>query len=121
MLFLSIAAWVLSGLLALLNLMAGVMKLIQPHGGKEPMPTLQDYSVGAVRVIGLAELLGGIALILPILLGVATLLAPVAALGIAAIQLLAIRAHLKHDEPYGKNLVFAILAILLAALRVAGI
>lgn len=121
MLVLSILAWVLSGLLALMNVMAGVIKLIQPHGGKEPMLTLLDYSKTGVRLIGVAELLGAICLILPVLLGVAEFLTPLAALGIAIIQLLAIPAHRKHNEPFSKNIVLAVMAIAVVALRAAGI
>lgn len=120
-LVLSILAWVLSGLLALMNVMAGVIKLIQPHGGKEPMLTLLDYSKTGVRLIGVAELLGAIGLILPVLLGVAEFLTPLAALGIAIIQLLAIPAHRKHNEPFSKNIVLAVMAIAVVSLRAAGI
>ena len=69
---LSIITWVLSGLLALVNLMAGGMKILQPHGGKRPMPTLDDFTDAQVRWIGVAEVAGAIGLILPVLTGIAT-------------------------------------------------
>jgi len=120
MLVLSIITWVLSALLALLNLLAGVMKIAKPHGGSRPMPVLDSYTDAQVRAIGVAEIAGALGLILPVLLGVLPWLTPVAALGIASIQFLAILAHRRHHEPFVPNLVIMILAIAVAVLRMLG-
>lgn len=117
---LSVTAWILSGLLALLMLLAGTMKLLTPHRGKKPMPTLDDYSDAGVRAIGAAELAGALGLILPGLLGILPAIAVLAALGLMIIQLLAVRAHRMHGEPFVANVVFALLALVIAVLRAVG-
>ena len=120
MLVLTILTWVLSGLLAAVNLMAGGMKILTPHGGNRPMPTLDDYSDAQVRGIGAAEVAGAIGLILPPLLGILPWLAPVAAVGLAIIQLLAAIAHRKHGEKFVGNVVMMVVALAIAALRLLG-
>lgn len=120
MLVLTIITWTLSGLLALANLMAGSMKIIQPHGGKRPMPTLDDYSAAQVRWIGIAEVAAAVGLILPALTGTLAFLTPLAALGIAIIQFLAIFAHRKHNEPFAPNLVMMLVALAIVVLRLIG-
>lgn len=121
MIVLTIITWVLSGLLALLNLMAGGGKIAQPHGGARPMPTLDDYTDTQVRLIGIAEVLGAIGLIVPVLTGILPILTPIAALGIALIQFLAIFAHRKHSEPFVPNIVMMLVAVAIAVLRFAGV
>ncbi|MDQ4214930.1 DoxX family protein [Microbacterium capsulatum] len=120
MLVLTILTWVLSGLLALVNLMAGGMKILKPHGGARPMPTLDAFTDGQVRWIGVAEVAGAIGLILPPLLGVLPWLAPVAALGLAVIQILAVFAHRRHGEPFVPNIVMAVIAAAIGVLRLVG-
>ena len=120
MLALTILTWVLSGLLAALFLMAGVMKVLNPHNADKPMPTLLDYTPGQVRVIGIAEILGAIGVILPALLGVLPWLTVVSALGLAAIQFLAILAHRRHGEQFTMNIVLMVIALLVAVLRLIG-
>lgn len=117
---LTIITWVLSGLLALLYLMAGGNKILKPHGGSRPMPTLDDYTDGQVRGIGIAEVAGAIGLIIPPLVGVAVFLAPAAAIGLAVLQFLAIFAHGKYGEPFVPNVVFMLLAVAIAVLRLLG-
>ncbi|MGB4135079.1 MAG: DoxX family protein [Microbacterium sp.] len=120
MLALTIIVWTLSALLALLNLMAGGMKIVQPHGGTKPMPTLLDYTATQVRWIGVAEVAAAIGLILPVLTGTLTFLTPLAALGIAIVQFLAIFAHRKHSEPFIPNLVMMLVALAIIVLRLIG-
>ncbi|MDP5225735.1 MULTISPECIES: DoxX family protein [Arthrobacter] len=120
MLALIIVTWVLSGLLALANLMAGGMKILKPHGGDRPMPTLAGYSDAQVRWIGIAEVLGALGLILPPLTGIATFLAPLAALGLALIQFLAVFAHRRHGEKFVPNIVMMLIGIAIAVLRLLG-
>ncbi|MFE6996859.1 DoxX family protein [Microbacterium sp. NPDC057659] len=120
MIVLTIVTWVLSGLLALVNLMAGGMKVLKPHGGDKPMPTLADFSDTQVRLIGIAEVLGAIGLIVPALTGVLPWLTPLAALGIAIIQFLAIFAHRRHSEPFVPNIVMMLIALVIIVLRLVG-
>lgn len=92
-------AWAASGLLAVLYLMAGAMKGLQP---KEKlvamMPWTGESSFGLVRFIGYAEIAGAIGLILPVLTGILPWLTPLAAVGLSIIQVLAIPFHLRRGE-----------------------
>jgi uncharacterized membrane protein YphA (DoxX/SURF4 family) len=79
----TVALWVVQGLLAALFLFAGVMKFImtvEEMTKDIPMP-------GAfLRFIGVAEILGAIGLILPGLLRIKPGLTPLAAVGLAVIM-----------------------------------
>jgi DoxX-like protein len=78
------ALWVVQGLLALLFLFAGGMKLILPleqMTGPVPIPGL------LLRFIGVVEVLGALGLILPGLLGIRPGLTPVAAAGLVIVMI----------------------------------
>lgn len=111
---LSIVVWILSALFAAMMLMAGTMKLVRAQG-QLPQETLQRVSAGTVKLIGAAEVLGAIGLILPPLLGILPWIAVAAALGLALIQVLAISAHRRLGEPFHANIVLAIVALLIGA------
>ena len=78
------ALWIVQGLLALLFLFTGGMKLVLPievltQGS--PLPGL------FVRFLGAAEVLGAIGLVLPGLLGIRPGLTPLAAVGLVIIMI----------------------------------
>jgi DoxX-like family len=76
--------WVVQGLLALLFLFAGGMKLILPleqMTGPVPIPGL------LLRFIGVVEVLGALGLILPGLLGIRPELTPLAAAGLVIVMI----------------------------------
>jgi hypothetical protein len=78
------ALWIVQGLLALLFLFAGGMKLVLPLEeltGPMPLPGL------FVRCIGVAEVLGAIGLILPGVLRIRPGLTPLAAAGLVIIMI----------------------------------
>ena len=80
----NIALWIIQALLALLFLFAGGMKLILPI---EEM-TQQIAMPGLfLRFIGVCEVLGGLGLVLPWLLGVRPGLTPLAAVGLVIIMI----------------------------------
>jgi len=99
-------------ILAALFAMAGIMKSTQPIDKLVKSVTWANrFPLITVRIIGLAELLGALGLILPWLLNIFPVLTPVAACGLALVQLLAIFHHAKHKE--GKAIVFNIILLLL--------
>ena len=76
--------WTIQGLLALLFVFAGVMKLVVPLdqlAGPVALPGL------FLRFIGVAEVLGGVGLILPGLLRIRPDLTPLAASGLVIIMI----------------------------------
>jgi hypothetical protein len=79
------ALWIVQGLLALLFLFAGGTKLVMPIEEMTRQMTV-PLPGGFLRFIGLAELLGGLGLILPGLLRVRPGLTPLAAAGLAIIM-----------------------------------
>ena len=92
--------WVLQIVLAAMFAMAGVMKLTQP---KEKLvanlPWVEDFSAGTVRFVAAVELLAAIGLVLPAATGIAPILTPLAASGLAVLMLLAANTHRRRGEP----------------------
>lgn len=114
---LSIALWVVQVLLAALYIMAGSSKLFQPIAELAKMlPWATEMPAGVVRFIGLSELLGGIGLLLPSLLRIQPQLTPMAAIGLAVVQLLATGFHISRGETsvIGVNILFMALAVFVA-------
>ena len=89
------ALWIVQGLLALLFLFAGGMKLVMPiEALTEQMPLPGLF----VRFIGVAEVLGAIGLILPGLLRMRPGLTPLAAVGLVIIMIGAVVLTLAGGE-----------------------
>jgi hypothetical protein len=110
----NIALWITQGILAAMFLMAGVMKSTQPVDKllSSGVTWADRFPLSTVRTIGFVELLGALGLILPWLLNIVPVLTPVAASGLAFVQLLALFHHARHKE--GKAIVFNIVLISLA-------
>ncbi|MEU6250671.1 DoxX family protein [Glycomyces sp. NPDC047010] len=95
----NVLLWILQGLLALAFLAAGVMKTTQPKEKLAPnMPWVNDFSAGTVKFVGIVEALGALGLILPAVTGIAVVLTPVAATGLALIMVLAAAYHVRKGE-----------------------
>lgn len=114
----NITLWIVAGLLAAVFLAGGVVKAVQPKESLAAagMGFAEDYSAGAVKTIGLLEILAGIGLILPAVLGIAPVLVPLAAVGVALLMVGAIITHLRrHEIPaVAVNLILLALAVLVA-------
>jgi hypothetical protein len=76
--------WVVQGMLALLFLFAGGMKLVMPL---EAMKGPIELPGLFLRFLGVAEVLGAVGLILPVLLGIRPGLTPLAAAGLVVIMI----------------------------------
>jgi uncharacterized membrane protein YphA (DoxX/SURF4 family) len=114
-LFMNTTLWIIQALLAGMFAMAGVMKSTQPVDKllKSGVSWVDRFPLANVRLIGISEFLGAVGLVLPWLLNILPVLTPVAASGLAIVQLLAIFHHAKHKE--GKAIVFNIVLFALAA------
>ena len=95
-------------------LLAGVTKVSQPRQKlAASMGWVEDFSDTGVRTIGALELLAGVALLLPAVTGVATVLVPLAAVGLALLMLGAAATHRRRGElpMIGINAVLLLLAV----------
>lgn len=107
----NVILWIVQILLALAFLAAGLMKLSRPREElAKPMPWTEDFSDGTGKLIGAAETLAAAGLLAPALTGIASVLTPLAAAGLALMMLLAIGVHVRRSEPQG----IAVAAVLLA-------
>ena len=111
------ALWMAAGVLAVAFVATGLMKLTQ---SKAVLTTkvgwVEDYSPAQIKAIGAVEILGAMGLIVPGLLGVATALVPLAALGLALIMVGAAVTHIRRGERalLVLNLVLFALAVFVA-------
>ena len=95
----NIVLWIVQGLLAAMYLMAGQLKTFQTARAKEQLPWAKNRSDAFVLFVGISELLGALGLILPLATGILPWLTPLAAIGLTAIQALAIFSeHLPKKE-----------------------
>jgi uncharacterized membrane protein YphA (DoxX/SURF4 family) len=98
----NIFLWIVQAILAVLFAMSGVPKAVQP---KEKLageyPWMHDFAPATVRFIGVVELLAAIGLIVPAAAGVAPVLTPLAATGLAILMLLGGAVHIRRGERRG--------------------
>jgi uncharacterized membrane protein YphA (DoxX/SURF4 family) len=114
--------WILQVLLAAAFLGAGSMKVAQPKEKLQPrMAYVEDFSDGAIKRLGGAEILGALGLILPWATGIAKVLTPLAAVGLAIVMIGGIVVHLRRNErnQIGVPGVLLILALIVAIGRFA--
>jgi uncharacterized membrane protein YphA (DoxX/SURF4 family) len=119
----NLAVWIVTGLTAALFLMAGSMKLAK---SKEQILTdprmgwAETYPEGLIKLIGAAEVLGALGLVLPGALDVATWLVPAAAIGLAVIMAGAVVVHLRRNELQSvvMNVVLLALTVFVAVERI---
>ncbi|MEV4364897.1 DoxX family protein [Nonomuraea sp. NPDC003707] len=112
-----IVLWIVQAVLAVMFGMAGLMKSTQPKDKLQAkLPWVEDFSAGTVRFIGIAELAGALGLILPAATGIAPVLTPLAATGLAVVMILAALTHARRKEPaaIAFNAVLLVLAALVA-------
>src|SRR5271154_2114679 len=110
----NIALWVVQGLLAAIFLLAGGMKALRSRAqllANKHMGWVDDFSATQVKLIGLAEVLGALGLILPWAFGIVPVITPVAAGCLALIMGGAALTHKERDEPFAPPLVLGILAL----------
>jgi hypothetical protein len=114
----NLALWISAGLLAALFLVGGATKLILPKEKLATMPGgewVEDFSAGAVKAIGVPELLAAVGLILPAALDIAPVLVPLAAVGAILVMVGAIITRLRrHEAKAVAEVVYLALAVFVA-------
>ena len=91
--------WAASAVLIVMYGAVGFMKMFRPISQLANMLAWPgDVPPAMVRSIGMAEILGVLGLSLPVLTGIAVWLTPLAALGLALIQVIAIPFHARRGE-----------------------
>lgn len=115
----NVVLWIVAGLLAAMYLAAGGMKLATPREKVIANPNTawaEDFSAPALKGIGAVEILGALGLILPQATGIAPVLTPLAATGLALVQIGAIIVHVRRSETKAlpMNVVLLVLAAFVA-------
>ena len=121
----NIALWMAQGLLALVFLTSGIAKSSM---GKERLIAsgqtgVAPFPLPFIRVIGAAEILGAIGLILPGATRIAPVLTPVAAAGLALIMVGAALSHWslgERKQALAVNLVLFLISVFVVVGRLAG-
>ena len=113
------ALWFAQILLALMFLMAGIIKATQPKEKlAEKTPYVEDLSDDTVRLIGVLEILGALGLVLPAVTEILPWLTPLAAVGLALTMIGAARTHIRRGE--NSNVVVNVVILAIAIFTVYG-
>jgi hypothetical protein len=111
----NITLWIIAGLLALASVANGAMKLTWP---REKLASRFGWveGAGAVKAIGTLEVLAAVGLVLPAVRDIASVLVPLAAVGVVLLMVGAIITHLRRHEArvIVVNLALLALAVLVA-------
>lgn len=96
----STAMWIIQGFLAFAFLGAGLMKLTQSPDDLVGMGMeyAEDFSATQIKAIGAVELLGAVGVILPTAVGIAPVLAGVAAVGLVLTMIGGAFTHVRRGE-----------------------
>lgn len=116
----NVVVWVFQVLLAIAFLFSGAGKLLRPREElRKQMAWVEDFSDTQVKVIGALEVLGALGLILPAWTGIAPILTPIAATGLAVDMAVAAVVHGRRKEyrMIGVNAVLFVLAFFVAVMR----
>jgi uncharacterized membrane protein YphA (DoxX/SURF4 family) len=112
----NMALWIIAGVLAFVFISSGAMKLVQSKEKLVASSTggwAADWSPASIKLVGVAEILGGIGLFLPAVLHVAPILVPLAAVGLILVMIGAAVVHTRrHELP---NVAINVVLLLLAA------
>lgn len=115
----NIVLWALQIVVALAFLAAGLPKIIMPIDQlAQRMTFVKVVPPLATRLIGVAEVLGAIGLIVPGVTHIAPILVPLAALGLVIAMAGAIVYHLTHNE--ASHVVGPVILLVLAAVIAYG-
>lgn len=113
----TITLWIAQILVALVFVMAGILKISQPIAKlQKNMNWVKHVTPGIVRLIGALEILGALGLILPAATKTLPWLTPVAACGLVLTMIGAIMVHLRLKEArqIGMPVILLLLSLFIA-------
>ena len=94
----NIALWIVAGVLAAVFIVGGVSKLVVPkerlaefHAGK----WVEGFSPGAVKTLGVVDIVAAVGLTLPAALDIVPALVPLAAIGVMLLMIGAVTTRLR--------------------------
>jgi len=111
--------WVFSIVLAVVFFITGVNKVFRYEKSRDLLPWVKDVPRALAQTIGVAEILGALGLILPVITGIYAWLTPVAAVALALLMLSAVVFHLLRRETTeaGVNVLLLIMLVIVAYVR----
>ncbi|HVV24426.1 MAG TPA: DoxX family protein [Pseudonocardiaceae bacterium] len=109
----NVALWIVAGVLAALFLASGVVKVARSRAqlASAGLAWVDDVGPGAVKTIGGLEILAAAGLVLPGALGIAPVLVPLAAVGLALLMIGALVLHARRHEVQGIAVTVVLLAL----------
>ena len=118
----NVVIWVVTVVLAVAFIAVGGMKLARSKAALQQDPRMgwtEDFSELQIKGIGALELIGGVGLVLPPIVGTAVWLVPVAAAGLFLVMCGAVVTHARRTESQAIPVpaVLGVLALLVAILR----
>jgi uncharacterized membrane protein YphA (DoxX/SURF4 family) len=116
----NVIIWIVQIVLGVAFIVAGLAKATQPREKLvDRMGWVDDFSPVQVKGIGVIEVLGGLGMILPAWTGIAPILTPLAATGLAITMVLATLVHVRRKETsrLGINALLFVLAVFVAITR----
>lgn len=112
------ALWIVAIVLAAVFAGSGLLKQFVPKDklAASGQGWTQDFSQTSIRLIGLAEILGAVGLVLPAAVHIAPILVPLAATGLVLVMVGAAIVHARRSEAMNVavNLVLIVLAVFVA-------
>jgi len=111
----NLALWIVQGLLAAVMLMTGGLKVVTPRVKlAEKFKWAATWTDTNVKLLGLAEVLGAVGLIVPWLTHIVPVLTPIAASALAVLMIGATKTHLDLKEPIVPTVVLTALCAFVA-------
>ncbi|WP_339173790.1 DoxX family protein [Paenibacillus sp. FSL H7-0943] len=110
----NVTLWIVQIVLAAGFVYSGWMKTVRTESSKKTWAWVNDVPKSLVVLIGIAELLGALGLVLPWALNITPLLTPIAAIALTAVALLGMLFHIRRKEyrELGVNIFFVVLALI---------